>query len=94
MGSLWKFVSAPKNQKSLSWIGGGLVVVAGGAWAVVTYLWPHEAPSPEGPKIVCAEPGGVAAGRDANGNTITINGNAQVATGAKQAPCVEAGKPQ
>ena len=70
--------------------GAGLVVVAGGAWAVFTFLWPHEAPSPEAPKIVCAEPGGVAAGRDASGNTITINGNAQVALGAK--PCVEAGK--
>jgi len=94
MGSLWSFLSASKNQKTLSWIGGGLVVVAGGAWAIFTYLWPHEAPSPEGPKIVCAQPGGIAAGRDANGNTITINGNAQVATGAKQAPCVEAGKGQ
>jgi hypothetical protein len=94
MGSLWAFLSRPKNQKTLSWIGGGLVVVAGGAWAVFTYVWPHEAPSPDAPKIVCAEPGGVAAGRDANGNTITINGNAQVAMGAKQAPCVEAGKPQ
>lgn len=82
--------NADKNKKTLSWLGAGLVVVAGGAWAVFTFLWPHEAPSPEAPKIVCAEPGGVAAGRDASGNTITINGNAQVALGAK--PCVEAGK--
>jgi hypothetical protein len=89
MGSLWSFVSAPKNQKTLSWIGAGLVVAVGGAWVVFTYIWPHE----EGPKIICAESGGVAAGRDASGNKITINGNAQVATGAKQAPCVEAGKP-
>jgi hypothetical protein len=90
MGSLWSFLSASKNQKTLSWLGAGLVVVAGGAWAVLTYVWPHE----EGPKIVCAKPGGVAAGRDANGNTITINGNAQVATGAKEASCVEARKAQ
>ena len=90
MGSLWSFLSAPKNQKTLGWLGTGLVVVAGGAWAVFTYVWPHE----EGPKIVCAQPGGVAAGRDASGNTITISGNMQVATGAKQGPCVEAGKPQ
>lgn len=92
MGSLWSFLSTPKNQKTISWIGGGLVVVAGGAWAVFTYLSPNEASSPEGPKIVCAQPGGIAAGRDANGNTIAVNGNSQVATGAK--PCVEAGKPQ
>ena len=91
MGFLWSFFSAPKNQKTLSWIGGGLVLVAGGAWAVFTYLWPHDAPSTEGPKIVCAQPGTIAAGRDATGNTITINGSMQVATGAK--PCVETGKP-
>jgi hypothetical protein len=90
MGSLWAFLSKPKNQKTLSWIGAGLVALAGGGWAVFTYVWPHE----EGAKIVCAEPGGVAAGRDASGNTITINGNAQVATGAKQAPCVEPAKPR
>lgn len=89
MGSVWSFLSAPMNQRTLSWIGAGLVILAGGAWAVFTYVWPHE-----DPKIVCAEPGGVAAGRDANGNKITINGDAQVATGAKQAPCVEGGKPQ
>lgn len=87
MGSLWPFLSASKNQKTLSWLGAGLVVVAGGGWAVFTYIWPHD----EGPKIVCAQQGGVAAGRDASGNTITINGSAQVAMGAK--PCVERGKP-
>jgi hypothetical protein len=93
MSALWSFLSAPKNQKTLSWLGGGLVVVAGGAWVVFTYLWPHDTPPTESPKIVCAQQGGIAAGRDASGNTITINGNAQVATGVKQAPCVEAGKP-
>ena len=92
MDGVWSFLSALKNQKTISWIGGGLVLVAGGTWALFTYFWPHEASSPEGPKIVCAQPGGVAAARDASGNTITINGNAQVAAGAK--PCVEAGKLQ
>ena len=92
MDGVWSFLSAPKNQKTISWIGGGLVVVAGGAWALFTYLWPHEASSPEGPKIVCAQPGGIAAGRDSSGNTITINGPVQVAAGAK--PCVETGKAQ
>jgi hypothetical protein len=84
----WSFLSVPKNRKALAGIWAVVVVVAGGAWEVYKYVWPHE----EGPKIVCAQPGGIAAGRDAKGNSITINGNAQVATGA--APCVEAGKPQ
>jgi hypothetical protein len=39
MNSLWLFVSKPKNQKILSWIGSGVVIVAGGLWAVVTFLW-------------------------------------------------------
>ena len=38
----------------------------------------------ESPKIVCAQPGGIAGGRDANGNTISINGNAQIATDGKR----------
>ena len=88
MGSLWAFLTKPKNRITLTWIGAGIVVVAGGAWEVFKYIWPNE----DGPKIVCAESGGVAAGHDASGNTITINGNIQVATGAK--PCVEAGKPR
>ena len=41
---------APKNKKTLNWLGAGLVVVAGGTWAVFTYVWPHN----EGPKIVCS----------------------------------------
>jgi hypothetical protein len=90
MGSLWSFLSAPKNQKTLGLLGAALVVAAGGGWEVFKYVWPHE----EGPKIVCAQPGGIAAGRDANGNKLSITGDTQVETGAKQAPCVEAGKPQ
>ena len=84
----WSILSVPKNRKTLAGIWAVLVVVAGGAWEVYKYVWPHE----EGPKIVCAQPGGIAAGRDANGNTITINGTGQAAMGTK--PCVEAGKPQ
>lgn len=33
MGSLWSFLSAPKNQKTLSWLAGGLVAVIAGLWA-------------------------------------------------------------
>jgi hypothetical protein len=88
MGSLWSFLLAPKNRKTLAGIWAVLIVLAGGAWEVYKYVWPPE----EGLKIVCAQPGGIAAGRDANGNTITINGGGQPAMGTK--PCVEAGKPQ
>jgi hypothetical protein len=40
MGGLWSFLSVPKNQKTLSWIGGGLVVVIAGLWAAFVYLVP------------------------------------------------------
>jgi hypothetical protein len=40
MGSLWLFLSAPKNQKTLSWFGGGLVVVIAGLWAALVYFFP------------------------------------------------------
>jgi hypothetical protein len=88
MRSLWSFLSIPKNQRTLTLLGGAFAAALTAAWAVFAYVWPHE----EGPKIVCAQQGGVAAGRDASGNTVTINGSMQTTMGAK--PCVEAGKPQ
>jgi hypothetical protein len=43
MGSVWTFVRKPSNQRLLSWLGGGGVVIATGIWAVLTYIWPaHE----------------------------------------------------
>jgi hypothetical protein len=34
MSSVWSFFAKPKNRQVLSWIGGGLVAIAAGAWAV------------------------------------------------------------
>jgi hypothetical protein len=73
-----------QNRDMLSWVGGGIVAVAVGAWAVVTYVWPaHEAAG-----TLCAQSGGVA-GRDASGNAITYNGG--VSPGGA-APCTDAAK--
>ena len=51
MGSLWSFLSAPKNQKTLSWIGGGAVVVIAGLWAAFLNFFPlksdTKSPRPE-----------------------------------------------
>jgi len=38
MGSLWSFLSAPKNQRTLSWLGGGIVIVIAGLWAAFVYF--------------------------------------------------------
>ena len=40
MGSLWSFLAKPKNQKTLSWLGGGAVVVIAGLWAAFVYVFP------------------------------------------------------
>lgn len=78
MASPWEFVAKPKNRQILSWIGGGLVACAAGAWAVVTYVWPtHDGAA----KLVCAQQGSIAGGRDASGNTITYNGGAPAGVG-------------
>jgi hypothetical protein len=38
MGSLWSFLSAPKNQKTLSWLGGGLAAVIAALWAAFIHF--------------------------------------------------------
>jgi hypothetical protein len=42
MRSIWTFLSKRRNQQVLSWMGAGIVVVAGGVWAVITYLYPKD----------------------------------------------------
>jgi hypothetical protein len=34
MTLLLSFLAKPKNQKTLSWLGGGVVVVIGGVWSL------------------------------------------------------------
>ncbi len=96
MGSLWSFLSVPRNQKTLAWLGGGLVVAAGGIWAVVTYFWPHHEAELPPQTVVCAQ-AGIAAGRDASGNSITFNGGVTdgMLTGAssQSVSCAKAVKP-
>jgi hypothetical protein len=91
--ALWSFFTNPKNQKTLSWLGGGAVVAAGGIWAVVTYLWPPGNKSGEEAKIVCAQQGSVAAGRDASGNVINFNGGPPMAAAGSPLSCADASKP-
>jgi len=44
MRSIGAFLRKPGNQRLLSWLGGGAVIVAGGIWTVVTYVWPPHSP--------------------------------------------------
>jgi hypothetical protein len=80
----WSFIRKPSNQRLLSWLGGGGVVVAAGIWALFTYIWPpHETPT-----AVCSEQG-VAVGGNVSGSTITntVQGGSPAA-----GPCADASK--
>jgi hypothetical protein len=74
---LWGFLRDKRNQQVLSWLGGGLVVVATGLWVAFVYFFPPgkspEAKSPE-PASVQADHGGVAIGGNVTGATITTGG--------------------
>jgi hypothetical protein len=84
MGSVWTFVQKPRNQKLLSWLGGGGAVAAAGIWAVVTYVWPaHEAPTAE-----CIQQG-VKIGGGVSGSSVSNSVSGGTAT---VGPCVEAVK--
>jgi hypothetical protein len=66
---LWKFFTNSKNREILSWLGGGVVVIATGIWVAIVYFFPpHEA---SGPASVQANCGGVAIGGNVTGTTIT-----------------------
>lgn len=68
------FINDANNRTILGWIGGGLVIVISGIWAVVTFLLKKKrktsAPTPR----VSSTQGGVAAGRDIRDSTIDTRG--------------------
>ena len=69
---VWQFLQDEKNQRMLTLIGGGLVVVVGGLWTAFVYFFPAPSPKPSPPqKQIEAECGSVAVGGDVSGATIT-----------------------
>lgn len=70
MSDIWSFLTEPENRDALSWLGGGLVVVCGGLWAVLKFFINRRGgaggtaggPPPE--SRVSAGHGGIAGGRD------------------------------
>jgi hypothetical protein len=68
---IWQFLQDEKNQRLLTLIGGGLVVV-GGLWTAFVYFFPAPEAKPGSPqKRIEAECGSVAVGGDVSGATIT-----------------------
>jgi hypothetical protein len=74
MGSLWAFLNEPKNQKTLSWIGGGLVVVIAGLWAAFVYFFPVKDDHSAGSITVEASCGSAAVQGTMIGSSITTGG--------------------
>jgi hypothetical protein len=81
MNSFWRFLRDKRNQQVLGWIGGGLVFVATGLWAVFIHFFPPQKSVetiPEQPRVstpapnnVQADCGGIAIGGNVTGATIT-----------------------
>ena len=58
MEAIWRFVT--ENQQTLGWLGGGVVVVAGGIWTVAKFFLSRESPS-LGASPAAWSPGGTSA---------------------------------
>jgi len=79
MSFLWSLIAKEKNRRLLSWIGGGIVAVVAGAFAVVTYLWPaHDGKG----GINCAQGASIASHGDVSHTTINATGATIQANGS------------
>jgi hypothetical protein len=75
LDSVWAFLRDHANRDVLAWIGGGLIVVVGGVWAVVKFIVTNRKPARSAPRNVSADRGGVASGGDMSANKITTAGH-------------------
>jgi hypothetical protein len=64
LSSIWVFLKEPDNRALLSWIGGGIVAVAAGIWAVVKFKAKNGDNNKQSKPGVSADRGSMAAGRD------------------------------
>jgi hypothetical protein len=73
----WHFLRDEKNQRMLTFIGGGFAMVAGGLWAAFVHFYPAPETKPGPPqKQIEADCGSVAIGGDVSGATITAGTSA------------------
>jgi hypothetical protein len=84
MGGLWSFLAKPNNQKTLTWLGSGAVVVIAGLWTAFVYLFPAKKYDAS-PPPVCAQQG-VAIGGAVSGSTITNTATGSSSTAQCVAP--------
>jgi hypothetical protein len=72
LGAFWSWLKDPANRDVIAWIGGGLVVVVGGVWAVVKYFAMTGGDGRAAPRVR-ADRGGVAAGGSISNSQINTN---------------------
>jgi hypothetical protein len=61
LSAIWNFLSDEINRTILGWLGGGLVVLAGGAFAVVKYFFPKKEEKSIAPTFkIALDDGGMA----------------------------------
>ncbi|MCW2305378.1 hypothetical protein M2324_003800 [Rhodovulum sulfidophilum] len=74
-------LSQDETQRTLTWLGGGLVVGAGGLWTVVKYFWSEKSsgegktkrpPDGEGREVLAGNSGLAAGGNVHFGNNVTV----------------------
>lgn len=70
MSSLWRFMQNRSNREVLTWLGGGLVILVTGAWALFTYVYPS--PPAERPLDIRAECSAVNTGT-IDGATVSVH---------------------
>ncbi|MGZ5011978.1 MAG: hypothetical protein ACXV74_13565 [Methylobacter sp.] len=79
MDSTWAWLSDAKNQKTLSFIGGGLVVILGGGWQLYQYFSKPE-PLAVNPSPITSTERSIVTGKDVSASAST-GGTAIVTTG-------------
>jgi hypothetical protein len=72
MRPLWRFIRNKNNREMIGWLGGGLVILATGAWALFTYVYPPAGPSKPAARVE-ARDGSIAIGGNVEGSTIGVN---------------------
>jgi hypothetical protein len=75
LATLWGFLQDESNRTVLTWIGGGIVVVAGGCWTIIRFLISKKEKGERAAvPHVTASQGAVAAGGDIRDSRIDTRG--------------------
>jgi hypothetical protein len=75
LAGIWSFLHDENSRGVLTWVGGGVVAVAGAVWALLKFFLSRRTAKKSAPMpTVTASHGGIAAGRDIRDNKIDMRG--------------------